>query len=133
MTLGRQEQILGLECACCRQVYYPSRAVSDAVEAGILGAEKYVVCAVCGLNVPDSMRDDSYKKRWRRAMRVNLRREELSLLLALSVLTAMESSADADRLFNLVLRKLQVRYPDKTLLELKVAGDRLWRSLRKDR
>jgi hypothetical protein len=64
-------------------------------------------------------------------MRVDLEIEELRLLVALSLLTNMQSSTQADRLFNLVLRKLQVRYPDKTLLELKVAGDRLCSSLRK--
>lgn len=131
MASQRAEQILGLECACCKQTYHPERAFEDAFDAQVLGAEKYGVCAVCGLNVPDGLRDDSYRKRWRRAMRVDLEIEELRLLVALSLLTNMQSSTQADRLFNLVLRKLQVRYPDKTLLELKVAGDRLCSSLRK--
>jgi hypothetical protein len=131
MTSGRPEQIVGLECACCRQMYHPGQALNDAFDTQVLGAEKYVVCAVCGLNVPDSMRDSSYKKRWRRARTVDLRIEELRLLVSLSLLTSMESSVEADRLFNLVLRRLQGRYPDKTLLELKVAGDRLCKSLQR--
>jgi hypothetical protein len=129
MSTGRPEQILGLQCVCCRQTYHPATAAHDALEARILGTDEYVECAVCGLNVPDELRDGSYPKRWRHAMRKELRREEFRLLVALSILTGMKSGAETDSLFDAILRKLQVHYPGKTLPELMESGDRLRRLL----
>jgi hypothetical protein len=123
MIAGRAELVLGLECACCTQMYYPGRAFEDAFDAKILGTDKYVVCAVCGLNVPDSMRSERYKKRWIRATRAHLRTDEFRLLAALSSLTRMQSNEETDRLFNLVLRRLQILYPNRTLPELNEAGE----------
>jgi hypothetical protein len=101
----------------------------DALEAAIIGTDKYVECAVCGLNVPDGLRDPSYERRWRRAMESHLQREEYGLLVALSVVTRMRSGAETDSLFDAILRKLQVHYPAKTLPELIESGDRLRRLL----
>jgi len=131
MIAGRAEQILVVECVCCRQLYYPDRSFNDAFDAAILGAEKYVVCAVCELNVPDSMRTDDYKRRWRRAMEAHLRTEKLGLLVALSSLMEMVSKTETDELFREVYKRLQICYPDKTLPEMKMAGDELRRLLGK--
>jgi hypothetical protein len=132
MSSGRAEQILGLQCACCGQTYHPDTAMRDAFESAILGTDKYVECAVCGLSVPDDLRDDSYERRWRRAMKSHLQREEHGLLVALSVVTGMRSGAETDSLFDAILRKLQGHSPTKTLPELKESGDRLRRLLRGD-
>jgi hypothetical protein len=131
MNTGRPEQILGLQCACCGQTYHPDTAMRDALETAILGTDKYVECAVCGLNVPDDLRDSSYEKRWRRALKKQLQKEEFGLLVALSILTGMKSGAETDSLFDAILRKLQTHYPNKTLPELKESGDRLRRLLSK--
>jgi hypothetical protein len=79
------------------------------------------------------MRTEGYEKRWIRATGAHLRREELRLLVSLSLLTGTKSSAKTDRLFNLVLRRLQIHYPDKTLPELKEAGDTLRRLISTNR
>jgi hypothetical protein len=129
MSTGRSDRILGLQCVCCRQTYHPAIAAQDALEGGIFGTDKYVECAVCGLSVPDGMRDRSYEKRWRRAMKSHLQREEFGLLVALSIVTGMRSTAETDSLFDAILRKLQVHYPDKTLPELTESGNRLRKHL----
>jgi hypothetical protein len=131
MIAGRAEQILAWECTCCRQLYGPNRSFDDAFNAAILGAEKYVVCPACELNVPDSMRTDGYKRRWRLAMEAHLQTEQLGLLVAISSLMDMGSNVETDELFREVYKRLQICYPDKTLPEMKVAGDRLRRFLRK--
>jgi hypothetical protein len=60
----------------------------------------YVVCPICGTNVPEDMRDDAYKKRWLQAMKVHLRRRALSLL------TRVKSASVTDKVFDPVLRRL---------------------------
>lgn len=125
MHMNRPSQILGLQCACCGQTYNPATAAEDALEVKIFGTDKYAECAVCGLNVPDELRGSSYEKRWRVAMERHLGSEEFRLLIALSMMTRMKSSPETDALFDVVLRKLQVHYPGKTLPELIEGGDRL--------
>jgi hypothetical protein len=66
----------------------------------------YVVCPICGTNVPEDMRDDAYKKRWLQAMKVHLRRPELRVLIALSLLTRVKSTSVTDKVFDPVLRRL---------------------------
>jgi len=124
MTAGRAEQILAFGVRVL-PMYHPDRSFNDAFDAAILGAERYVVCPVCELNVPDSMRTDDYKRRWRRAMEAHLRTEKLGLLAALSSLMEMGSKTKTDELFREVYRRLQICYPDKTLREMKMAGDEL--------
>jgi hypothetical protein len=130
MTI-RTEQILGLRCVCCTQIYHPDRSFNDAFDAEMLGTEKYVVCAVCGLNVSDSMMTDAYKRRWRLAMEAHLQSEKLGLLVAISSLMEMGSNVERDDVFRQVHKRLQICYPDKTLPEMKIAGDQLRKLLRK--
>lgn len=113
MNAGHAQQILANECACCRQLYHPNRSFNDAFDAAILGAEKYVVCPVCELNVPDGMRTDDYKRRWQRAMKAHLRTEKFGLLVALSSLMEMGSRAETDEAFNEVRRRLEICYPEQ--------------------
>ncbi len=131
MIRGSPSQILGLECVCCTQVYYPTKTFADQLEAELLGTDDYVVCPICGANVPEDVRDDAYKKRWHLAMKGYLRRPELRLLIALSLLTRVKSTTVTDKVFDLVLRRLNTHYPDKTLWELKAAGDELCEFLKK--
>ena len=131
MDSNRPQQILGLICVCCGQMYFPTTAMRDALENVIFGSDRYVECAVCGLNVPDDLRDSRYEKRWRRAMRVHLQREELRLLVALSLITEINSTGEADALFDFILRKVQIYYPSKSLPEMIESGDRLRKILRK--
>lgn len=132
MMAGRAEPILAVECVCCRQMYHPDRSFNDAFDTAILGTERYVVCAVCELNVPDNLRTYDYKRRWRRAMDEHLRTEKLGFLVALSSLMEMASKTETDDLFREVYKHLQICYPDKTLPEMKMAGDQLRRLLRKE-
>ena len=129
MLAGLQQ--IGLECACCRQMYNPTAALHDSVEAAIFGAERYAVCSVCGRVVPAELRDRDYERRWRRATRLNFSRGDCKLLIALSLLANRAPSAESDKLFNLVLRRAQIRFPDKTWPELKQTGDEIVRFVRK--
>ena len=123
--------MMGLICACCKQMYEPDRAYDDAFDAHIMGTDEFVVCAICGLNVPDSLRDQAYENRWRRAMREHLREVKFKMLISLAVLVQMEPDDNTNRLFDFVVRKLQVHYPERTLPELISAGSDLLRLLNK--
>jgi hypothetical protein len=110
-------------------MYHPDRAFDDGFDAQVLGTDAFVVCAICGLNVPDSMRDQGYKERWHRAMRRHLRQERYRMLLSLALLIQMEPNAYINGLFDFVVRRLEAHYPEKTLPELIDAGDKLLRLL----
>ena len=83
------------------------------------------------MNVPVEMQDASYKKRWRRAMRLHLRRDlrkdDYTLLTALSILANHAPTPETDKLFDVILREVQSRFPEKTWPVLKNAGDKLWK------
>src|SRR5438445_11218229 len=61
-----------LECACCLQRYHPDTAREYTVATTVLSAELYSVCPVGGLRVDDELMDDSFRVRWRRAIRRQL-------------------------------------------------------------
>ena len=64
-------------------------------------------------------------------MKAHLRTEKLGLLVALSSLMEMRSGTETDALFREVYGRLQICYPDKTLPEMKMAGDEIRRFLGK--
>lgn len=118
-------QQVGLQCACCRQIYHPNRASEDTVESALFGADEYVVCPICEMNVPSGMRDAKYKKRCRRVMKLRFGTADYRLLMELSALANHPPTPERDNLFNLTLRRAQIRFPDKTWPELKQLGDAL--------
>jgi hypothetical protein len=79
------------------------------------------------MNVPSGMRDAKYLRRCRRALKLRFQKEEYQLLLTLSALANHPPTAERDNLFNLTLRRAQIRFPDKTWPELKQLGDALWK------
>jgi len=111
-----------LECACCLQRYYPDTAREYTVATTVLSAELYSVCPVCGLSVADDLLDDSYRVRWRRAIRRQLSDTRHTLLMFLSLILSKRTPSTDDA-FMKVLTQLQQLYPEKALAELKLLGD----------
>jgi hypothetical protein len=111
-----------LECTCCLQPYYPDGVRQGAVANMVLGAELYSVCPVCGQNVAGRLLDDSYKLRWRGAIREQLSDARHMLLMLLSLILSRQTPS-SDDVFMKVLTRLQQLYPEKALAELKLLGD----------
>jgi hypothetical protein len=119
-------QMIGLECACCRQMYNPNKAFHDKIEAGVFGAEPFAACPVCEMNVPDGLRDNAYDQRCRSsAVNMCLEQPEVRLLVAFSLLMNGLPSPRNDQFFDTILKGLNLRYPDKRFPELKKAADNL--------
>ena len=125
-------QQLGLECACCGQIYHPDKALEDGFEASVFGAEQYVVCPICGMNVPDDLRGENYKTRWKRATIRMLLTPNVHLLVALSLLMEGRSTPVADKFFGALVDKLHAQYPNKSLPELLGAGNQVLEFVRRD-
>jgi hypothetical protein len=123
-------QMIGLECACCRQIYHPNKAFHDKIEASVFGAEPFVACPVCEMNVPDGLRDNAYNQRCRSsAVNMCLEQPDVRLLVAFSLLMDGLPIPRNDQFFDTILKGLNLRYPDKTLPQLKRSGDQLVDSL----
>ncbi|PYX86598.1 MAG: hypothetical protein DMG70_00320 [Acidobacteria bacterium] len=88
----------------------------------VLDTELYSACPVCGQNVAGDLLDDSYKLRWRRAIRKQLSDTRHTLLMFLSLILSRQTPS-TDDVFMKVLTRLQQLYPKKALAELKLLGD----------
>ena len=119
-------QQLGLECACCGQIYHPDKALEDGFEASVFGAEQYVVCPICGMNVPDDLRGENYKTRWKRATIRMLLTPNVHLLVALSLLMEGRSTPVADKFFGLSLTNCTPSIPIKAYSSCSVPEIRSW-------
>lgn len=111
-----------LECTCCLQRYCLDSVGEDAVATMVLDTELYSACPVCGQNVAGDLLDDSYKLRWRRAIRKQLSDTRHTLLMFLSLILSRQTPS-TDDVFMKVLTRLQQLYPKKALAELKLLGD----------
>jgi hypothetical protein len=120
------QQQVALECACCKQIYHPDRALADRVEAALFGAEPYTVCPICEQNVSDKMQTDSYKSRWRQAALPRLDDRAVRVAM-LSIYLRRGLTSDEE--FDKALKEAQKAYPDKTINQLMSMGDEALRHL----
>jgi len=120
------QQLVSLQCICCEQVYHPDKVLADLVESRLFGAEPYVVCPVCEQNVPDELRNQSYRRRWREALIRQFDDKRLLLVALLAIY--LHNGLSGDEAFDKALKDAQNAYPDKTIHQLKAIGDEaLWR------